>query len=226
MNRYSRAFCNYFPLRRIIKGLNWLWKVFSGVLQKSQNQVFSPRKSLRLRSWSLRSRSISRVILRSLFSDSLVIRAKLSSARHWSMYWTCWNWSQLVFDFASFSLSLSLSWPSWALYSTLSIPFVISYRSTSKHVMTSANMPLTSLAQPNTEVRPRDDDINWVCCLVLDDYLPLSVSIEIISLTNVQNVSTTIHSDTSLDGEAEIVYLIFSCFGLEVKSVAERFSPG
>ena len=86
-------------------------------------------------------------------------------------------------------------------------------------------MPITSLAQPNAEVRPRGENINWGCSLVLDDALPLSISIDIISLSNVESVSTGIHSDTGLDGEVDIAYLFFSCFGLEVKSVSEFISP-
>ena len=52
------------------------------------------------------------------------------------------------------------------------------------------------------------------------------MSIDIISLSNVEGVSIVIPSDIGLDGELDIAFLHFSCLGLDVKSVFECISPG
>ena len=51
------------------------------------------------------------------------------------------------------------------------------------------------------------------------------MSIDIISLSNVEDVPLVILSDIGLDGELDIAFLHFSCLGLVLKSVFECISP-
>ena len=61
---------------------------------------------------------------------------------------------------------------------------------------------------------------------MLDDATPFCVSTDIISLSNVEDISIGTQSDIGLDGELDIAFLLFSCLGLGVKSVSECISPG
>ena len=153
-----------------------------------------------------------------------VASAKLS-ARHRSVFRISWAWLLLACDFMSVSSSLNLSWTCWALSPTQSILLVISCRSSSRPVITSANMSTTSPAVPSTGVKPRDDDVNWGCCLVLDDAPPFCVPIDIIILSKVEVAPIVIPSDIGLSGELDNAFLPFSYLGLGVKSISECTSP-
>ena len=59
---------------------------------------------------------------------------------------------------------------------------------------------------------------------MLDDEPPFCVHINI-SLSNVEDAPIVIPSDTRLDGELDIVFLLFSCLRLRVKPVSECISP-
>ena len=67
-------------------------------------------------------------------------------------------------------------------------------------------------------MRSRDDDANRGCILVLDDAPPLCVSIDIISLSDVEDAPIVSPSD---NGQVDIAFFFISCLGLEVKSMSE-----
>ena len=106
-------------------------------------------------------------------------------------------------------------------------------RSSSKLVITLANMALPSLAVPSTGVRPRDDDAICGCSLVIDDAPHCCIPTDIISLSNVEDVPIVIPSDIGFNGELDIAFYLFSCLLLRspcpwlvVKSVSHCISPG
>ena len=70
-------------------------------------------------------------------------------------------------------------------------------------------------------MRSRDGDANRGCSLVVDDAPPLCVSIDIISLSDVEDAPIVSPSDNSLDGQVDIAFLFISCLGLGVKSMSE-----
>ena len=87
-------------------------------------------------------------------------------------------------------------------------------------------MSLISSAAPLAGVRPREDEVNCGCSLVLYDSPPFCLPIDIIKLSNVEDVLTIIPSDMSLVGEVDNAFLLMLFLGHGVKSTSRWVISG